>query len=188
MNGIVSGKSRFLKDYYSERAREEGRWGKQRRKGEKAREIESERKDLWSLIGTGVALAFGMGPASIAIGTAVGKFAGGVGTWDDGKRIEDIGFMDENVGKFERQQIDDIRAHNQGLKDYDKEEFWASITDIGTSIASSYSMAGSGAGDTWVDAAGKTQTAGFDWTTWGSEKGGRTTSELWKNFFNRPKI
>ena len=110
------------------------------------------------------------------MGAAVGNIAKGVGTWQ-GKAIEEHGFMDEDVGKFEKQQIEDIRDYNRGLKAYDKEELWSSITDIGTSIASSYAQAGGGG-------------EGFDWKTWGStggaEGGGRTTSELWKNFFNRP--
>jgi len=138
--GIVGGRGRLLRDYYKEQREEDARWRKQRRKGEKAREIESERGSLWSMLGTGVALFGTRGniPLSLAIGAGVGNIAKGVGTWDDGKRIEDIGFMDKNVGKFEKGQIEDVKDYNRALSAYDKKEFWKGIADVAKSAAYAY--------------------------------------------------
>jgi hypothetical protein len=140
---IVGGRGRLLRDYYREQRDEAARWGRQRRKGEKAREIEAERGNLWSTFTTALAFFTPGSPTqfnisgSMAIGSGVGNFFKGIGTWG-GERIEDIGFLSEEVGKFEKGQVEDVRDYNRALSAYDKEEFWRGITDVGKSALYAY--------------------------------------------------
>ena len=179
--GIVTGATKLRFDYAEEEAREQKRWEKEKRDADKAREIEGERKTWWSIGTTLGCLALGGGPICPVVGAVVGNVAKGVGTWKDDP-IESFD-LSEDVGKFEKGQIEDIRNYNRALDAGDKAEFWSGLLDIGKSLAFSWQFGGGGDAES-IGAGIK------DWspTKWGGKAEGLTTGESWRMFFDRPDV
>ena len=165
-----TGRIKTIASMATEKAGEIGRWGKQQQEAEKAREIESERGTLWTILGTGACLLTGLGPACIPIGTAIGKVAKGVGTWK-GKAIEDFKMDTSDVGRWHGAEDKvALEQTNKLLEKYDTGEFWSSVKDFGMSLLNAYKLGG-GIGE-------KGLTPG-DWSAvkWGGEAAGQTTAE-----------
>ena len=188
MAGAWRGKSRFLADYGKEAAEEQVRWDDQAAKAAKAREIEKDRYNLWSIIGTAVALPF-LGPIAPLVGAVAGNVAKGVGTWDDGRAIEDIKMDTSDVGTWNRSQnLSTLENINRELEEYDTEEFWGGIMDIGK--AGLFALKAGGGLDKFGMPTGETLGA-WSPTKWGGEaiEGGReagsTSKDLWQSFLNR---
>ena len=179
MGSIITGGTHLTYDYSKEAHEEEKRWAKETREADKAREIEGERKTWWSIGSTLACLGLGGGPICPVVGAVVGNVAKGVGTWK-GQSIESFD-LSEDVGKFEKGQIEDVRNYNRALDAADKAEFWQGIQEIGTSLLFSWKYGGGGDAES-IGAGIK------DWspTKWGGEAEGLTTGEAWKRFFDRP--
>ena len=134
--GIVTGATHLAYDYGKEAHDEEKRWAKETREADQARAVEAERKTWWGIGSTLLCLGLGGGPICPVVGAAVGNIAKGVGTWK-GQSIESFD-LSEDVGKFEKGQIEDVRNYNRSLDAADKAEFWQGIQEIGTAALFSW--------------------------------------------------
>ena len=180
--GIVTGATRLAYDYSKEAHEEEKRWAREKREADKAREIESERKTWWGIGSTLICLGLGGGPICPVVGATVGNIAKGVGTWK-GKSIESFD-LSEDVGKFEKGQIEDVRNYNRALDAGDKAEFWQGIQDIGTSLLFSWKY-----GTVGGDATIAENIESWSPTKWGGKEGIEFGGkEAWQMFFDRPDI
>ena len=179
--GIITGGTRLAYDYSKEAHDEEKRWAREKREADTAREIESERKTWWSIGSTLICLGLNGGPICPVVGAVVGNIAKGVGEWKD-ESIESYDLTEE-VGKFEKGQIEDVRNYNRSLDAADKAEFWEGIMDIGKAAAFSFKYGTASGAD--VGIAEKIES--WSPSKWGGQEGIEFGGkEAWQMFFNRP--
>jgi hypothetical protein len=179
--GIITGATRVHYDYGKEAHDEQKKWGKEKREADISREVESERYTWWGIGTTLGCLALGGGPICPAVGAVVANVAKGVGTYKR-EAIESYD-LSEDVGKFEKGQIEDIRNYNRSLDAADKAEFWQGIKDIGTSLLFSWTYGTSGKEGISIGE----KIGSWSPTKWGGKEG--TTyggKEVWERFFTRP--
>lgn len=179
-----TGRSRFLQAYGQEAAAEKIKWQEQQTAGEQNRQRETGQYNLWSIIGTALALPF-VGPAAPVVGSIVGNIAKEriVNENKDVMDVADTGFWNR------AEDLTYLENLNKEFQAYDAEDFWGGITDIGTAIL--FAGAQSGLGES------VSKGLEYDPFTWGSgppagggaypsgSESGMTTGDLWKRFINR---
>ena len=198
LRGPWTSRIKTIKSKVFEKAGELGRWGKREQEAATAREIESDRNTLWSILGTGACLFTGLGPACIPIGSAVGKVAKGF-SGGSLSAVEDMKMDTSDVGRWHgTEDRAALEATNRELEKYDTAEFWSRVKDFGMSLMSAYRSGGG------ISATGGLTPGAWSPTKWGGEEilgeidpltelpevirpAGQTTSEFWSNFFNKEK-
>jgi hypothetical protein len=190
MAGAWTGKSRFLHSYGKEAAEEKLKWQREQTANQRAREVEAERYNLWSIIGTAVALPF-LGPVAPLVGSVVGNVAKSVGTLG-GESIESHKMDTGDVGRWNRStDLANLEAMNREFERYDAEEAWAGIKDIGMSAL--FALKAGGGLDKFGMPTGETLGA-WSPTKWGGEEilegsskreAGQTSMDLWQSFWDR---
>ena len=155
-----AGRSRLYAAVGQEQAREREQRERDIRLAERAREVESERKSLWSLGGSLLGGAV-FGPVGIVGGTIAGKMIGGAGTYK-GKAVESYK-LGTDVGQFGVSEKAETAAINRDLARADRADVWRDIVDIGKTAATAYLMGGGEVGDP----------SDFSWTQFGGKEAGK---------------
>jgi hypothetical protein len=179
MPGPMSGKMRFLADYGQESSSERWQRMEDERIANEQRKKEANTKNLWSMIGTLIALP--LGPVAPLIGATVGNIAK-AGVVDESLDVLDPTALGTWNRSSDAAYIQDI---NEQFAEYDTGEFWTGMKDIGTAALFSL-QAGGGLDQFGMPTA---ESIG-DWspTKWGGKETGHTTGQLWDKFFNRPQV
>ena len=172
MSKAFTGRTQFVSDVTQEDTEEAERTRLAVEAGNIAREEEANRFNLWSFIGTVLALPFA-GPSAPLIGTTLGNIAKSSAVDESLDIIADP----SDVGKWNiSKDREALLAINQQFKDYDTAEFWGGLKDLGTSALFAYQHGG-GMGP------GGITPGEFSPFKWGG-RGGKTTGEAWKSFWS----
>jgi hypothetical protein len=172
MAKAFTGRTKFVADVASEQAEELRIWREQKRAADQARADEAGAYNLWSIIGTVLALPF-VGPSAPLFGATIGNIA------KSGYVDESADVMDpSDVGTWNvASNREALEVMNQEFRDYDTAEFWGGMKDIGTAAMFAYS-AGGGMG-----LKGPTP-ENFSPFKWGGETG-MTTGEIWNKYWDK---
>ena len=134
-----AGKSKLLATVGKEEAKERFQFQEEITAAEDARNIQSQRKGLLSMLGATVGGAI-FGPAGIIGGTILGKWAGDVATVG-GKQAEEY-FVSEDVGQFGLSEKTEKQDVNIALRKADKADIYKDVVDVTTAAFTAYTMGG----------------------------------------------